>query len=83
MTEEETRNAALADILPVSASVLSRLERRRRDAVRERGRCGIGCGEVDEYVLMGGLERGSVVGVSSEEEDFGVLVSFFALFLNF
>jgi hypothetical protein len=34
-----------------------------------------GCRELDEYVLLGGFERGSVVGVSAEDEDVGMLVS--------
>lgn len=66
------------EIVPASAAVLAAIEHERRDEVARRGTCGVGCREVDECVLMGGLERGAVVGVSSEEE-FGVLVSCFLL----
>lgn len=66
------------EIEPVSAAVLASLEHERRDKVRRKGNCGVGCREVDEKVLMGGLERGVVVGVSSETspEDFGLRVGF-------
>lgn len=66
------------EIEPVSAAVLASLEYERRDRVRRKGNCGVGCREVDERVLMGGLERGVVVGVSSETspEDFGLRVGF-------
>lgn len=60
---------------PIPAAVLASLERERRARVGEKGRCAAGCGEVDG-VLLGGLERGAVVGVSSEGE-FGLLVGCF------
>ncbi|KOS22558.1 hypothetical protein ESCO_002378 [Escovopsis weberi] len=61
---------------PVSAAALAALEARRRDANRELGACRTGCPGLDDYVLLGGgLERGSVVGISAEEEDgFGVVL---------
>lgn len=44
--------------------------------MRSLGPCPSGCGDLDGYVLLGGLERGSVVGISAEEEDaVGVTVS--------
>lgn len=66
------------DIEPVSAAVLASLEHERRDKVRRKGNCGVGCREVDDEVLMGGLERGVVVGISSEtsSQDFGLRVGF-------
>ncbi|KAE9570841.1 hypothetical protein CGMCC3_g13040 [Colletotrichum fructicola] len=61
---------------PVSADVLLRRETKRRDALKKRGPVRVGCREVDEYVLMGGgLERGSVVGVSAESEQMGLMIS--------
>ncbi|KAL3301688.1 fasciclin domain family protein [Colletotrichum asianum] len=61
-------------IEPVSADVLLRRETKRRDALKKRGPVRVGCREVDEYVLMGGgLERGSVVGVSAESEQMGLM----------
>lgn len=64
---------------PVPAATLYDLEvsRRRRELRRSRrGPLRTGCREVDEEALLGGgFERGSVVGVSAEEGDFGVLVS--------
>jgi hypothetical protein len=65
------------ELEPVSAAVLASLEHERRERVAGKGRCGVGCAEIDERVLLGGLERGAVVGVSSEEEEFGVLVRSF------
>lgn len=61
---------------PIPATVIAELEARRRDANLRLGLCGSGCSEVDEYVLLGGLERGCVVGVSCEDEGFGVTVCF-------
>ncbi|EQB52124.1 hypothetical protein CGLO_08272 [Colletotrichum gloeosporioides Cg-14] len=61
-------------IEPISADVLLRRETKRRDALKKRGPVRVGCREVDEYVLMGaGLERGSVVGVSAESEQMGLM----------
>ncbi|PNP50056.1 hypothetical protein THARTR1_09241 [Trichoderma harzianum] len=53
----------------VSASALANIEKQRRDFVRSLGPCPSGCDDLDEYVLLGGLERGSVVGISAEDED--------------
>lgn len=61
---------------PVSASTVAENETRRRDANQRLGACCCGCSEVDDYTLLGGVERGSIVGVSSEEESFGLTVSF-------
>jgi hypothetical protein len=60
---------------PIPATILAEAETRRRDANREMGACRSGCSEVDDYVLLGGFERGSVVGVSCEDEAVGVTVS--------
>lgn len=65
--------------VPVSASVLVGRELDRRRRLSRRGNVLTGCRDVDEYVLLGGLERGSVVGVSAEEDEMGLLVSFFFL----
>jgi len=62
---------------PVPASVLAAGELARRNAARALGPCSVGCAEVDDEALLGagGLERGSVVGVSCEDEDgFGLTV---------
>ncbi|KAL7784393.1 hypothetical protein V8C43DRAFT_292348 [Trichoderma afarasin] len=53
----------------VSASALASIEKRRRDFVRSLGPCPSGCEDLDAYVLLGGFERGSVVGISAEDED--------------
>ncbi|OTA02959.1 hypothetical protein A9Z42_0033700 [Trichoderma parareesei] len=53
----------------VSAAALARIEKQRRDIVKRLGPCPSGCSDLDGYVLLGGLERGSVVGISAEEED--------------
>ncbi|CAJ2504249.1 Uu.00g116430.m01.CDS01 [Anthostomella pinea] len=59
---------------PVSGATLLGLEVARREGLARKGRLKMGCGEVDEAALMGGLERGGVVGVSAEEGDFGMLL---------
>ncbi|TLD07169.1 hypothetical protein PgNI_10597 [Pyricularia grisea] len=59
---------------PVSGQVLFRREAARRDLLRERGNYLSGCRELDAEALSGGFERGCVVGVSSELEDFGLLL---------
>lgn len=65
-------------VAPVSGDVLFDLEVKRRNELGRKGNVSTGCSEVDDMVLMdGGLERGCVVGVSAEEMDFGILVSWF------
>lgn len=61
-------------IEPVSAAVLHSRETKRRDELLRRGPVRTGCDEVDEYILLGGFERGSVVGISAEDEVFGMRV---------
>ncbi|KAF6822841.1 fasciclin domain family [Colletotrichum musicola] len=68
------------ELEPISAAVLLRRETKRRDALWERGPVRFGCREVDDYVLMDrGLERGSVVGISAESEQMGLLISMQAI----
>ncbi|EEU47343.1 uncharacterized protein NECHADRAFT_35701 [Fusarium vanettenii 77-13-4] len=57
---------------PIPASVLADKEARRRDAAVELGYCLTGCAVLDDDVLLGGFERGSVVGVSAEDEEMGL-----------
>lgn len=60
---------------PVNGLVLYRREAARRDSLLSSGNLATGCGELDDEVLAGGgFERGCVVGVSAEQEDFGLLV---------
>ncbi|KAI1779091.1 hypothetical protein F4818DRAFT_239165 [Hypoxylon cercidicola] len=59
---------------PVTGATLYELEVARRERLRRRGRIRTGCVEIDEAVLSGGFERGSVVGISAEDVDFGLLV---------
>ncbi|KAK2056010.1 hypothetical protein LY76DRAFT_618156 [Colletotrichum caudatum] len=59
---------------PVSAAVLCSRETKRRDAAKERGPLRVGCREVDEELLAGGFERGTVVGISAESEQMGLLI---------
>ncbi|KAF6812352.1 hypothetical protein CSOJ01_05223 [Colletotrichum sojae] len=69
-----------SELEPMSAAVLLRRETKRRDALWERGPVRVGCREVDDYVLVdGGLERGSVVGISAESEQMGLLISMQAI----
>ncbi|KAI0172665.1 hypothetical protein GGR52DRAFT_591167 [Hypoxylon sp. FL1284] len=59
---------------PISGATLYELEVARRERVRRRGRIRTGCVEIDDAVLQGGFERGSVVGISAEDGDFGLLL---------
>ncbi|KAJ0123516.1 fasciclin domain family [Diaporthe amygdali] len=59
---------------PVSGATLFEQEVRRRDALARCGTCLTGCRELDDEVLLGGFERGCVVGVSAEEEEVGLLI---------
>lgn len=63
-------------LVPLPASVLLEQELARKERLWKKGNLTTGCRELDEYVLLGGFERGSVVGVSAEEEEVGMLVSF-------
>ncbi|KAM7221650.1 hypothetical protein V8F06_003041 [Rhypophila decipiens] len=61
--------------VPVPASVLVDGELARRARLKPgTGNILTGCREIDEYVLLGGFERGSVVGVSSEDDEVGLLI---------
>lgn len=64
---------------PVSGATLFEQERRRRDGLKERGNCLTGCRELDHEVLLGGFERGCVVGLSAEEEEVGLLIGLQAI----
>ncbi|KAK3943078.1 hypothetical protein QBC46DRAFT_378129 [Diplogelasinospora grovesii] len=46
-----------------------------RNGLSSRGNVTSGVSDIDENVLLGGFERGLVVGVSSEKEDFGHLIA--------
>ncbi|OTB15359.1 hypothetical protein K445DRAFT_12123 [Daldinia sp. EC12] len=59
---------------PMPGATLYELEAARREGVKRRGQVRTGCAEVDDAVLLGGLERGCVVGVSAEDIEFGILV---------
>jgi hypothetical protein len=72
----------------LASSILQAAIGQYRREGRERGRVLSGWRELDEYVLLGGLERGCVVGVSGDfEEGVGRIVSsvlsfWFLLFLS-
>ncbi|OTA61435.1 hypothetical protein K449DRAFT_434502 [Hypoxylon sp. EC38] len=59
---------------PASGATLFELEAARRERLKLRGRLKVGCDEIDGKALLGGFERGEVVGVSAEEAEFGLLV---------
>ena len=60
---------------PTPATTFAHNETQRREANLSLGLCKTACPEIDDYVLLhGGLERGSVVGMSAEREDFAVTV---------
>ncbi|KAH6628440.1 hypothetical protein F5144DRAFT_654848 [Chaetomium tenue] len=54
---------------PQPATLLLDDEIARREGLATHGRIQTGCYTLDEHVLLGGLDRGSVVGVSVEEEE--------------
>ncbi|KAK8099296.1 uncharacterized protein PG998_012537 [Apiospora kogelbergensis] len=60
---------------PVSGSTLFDVEVARREQLHRRGTLTTGCAEIDGQVLGGhGFERGSVVGISAEHMDTGLLI---------
>lgn len=67
---------------PVSGATLFELETARRERLKHRGRLKTGCDEIDGKMLLGGFQRGEVVGVSAEEGEFGMLVSIREYFLS-
>ncbi|KAB5547240.1 hypothetical protein GE09DRAFT_1191021 [Coniochaeta sp. 2T2.1] len=58
---------------PISGAVLLDQELLHRETFISRGNIFTGCAELDEDVLIGGLERGRVMGLSAEE-GFGLLL---------
>lgn len=61
---------------PISGATLFDAEVARREQLHRRSALATGCGEIDRQVLGGrGFERGSVVGISAEHMDTGLLVS--------
>lgn len=68
-------------LAPISASILAEQEADRRNTLRQLGPFKSGCPEIDDYILQGGLERGSVVGLSAEEESFGLTVCFTSFYI--
>lgn len=73
-------DASLAPLLvPISGATLFAQESTRRRNLRQKGAIPTGCPEIDDVLLLGGgFERGCVVGVSAEDVNFGVLVSFYS-----
>jgi hypothetical protein len=59
---------------PISGAVLLDQELIHQEVAKARGNIFTGCDEVDSHVLLGGVERGWVVGLSAEDEVFGLLV---------
>ncbi len=60
---------------PITGVALFELDTARRNGLARKGTCLTGCRELDDKVLLGGFERGCVVGISAEEEGIGLLVS--------
>ncbi|KAF5573295.1 hypothetical protein FPANT_12456 [Fusarium pseudoanthophilum] len=57
---------------PIPAAILVDKEVKRRDAIALLGACKTGCKVIDEDVMLGGFERGCVMGISAEDEELGV-----------
>ncbi|KAL2259673.1 hypothetical protein VTK26DRAFT_6554 [Humicola hyalothermophila] len=66
--------SADAALKPLLASVLLEEELTRKETLGKKGILRTGCNELDEYVLLGGFERGSVVGLSAEEDEVAMLI---------
>lgn len=65
-------------LAPISGATLFTQESARRKSLHRKGAIPTGCPEIDDALLLGGgFERGCVVGVSAEDVDFGVLVSYY------
>ncbi|KAH8662101.1 hypothetical protein BX600DRAFT_512974 [Xylariales sp. PMI_506] len=60
---------------PVSGAVLHEIATSTKHELARKGPIRTGCREIDEDVLINGLERGCVVGVSAEEVNFGLLLA--------
>ncbi|KAK4240128.1 hypothetical protein C8A03DRAFT_13514 [Achaetomium macrosporum] len=58
----------------LDACTYAKLEGERRQHNVSKGNLMTGCRELDEYVLLGGFERGSVVGVSAEGEEVALTI---------
>ncbi len=69
---------------PICASTLAGKEASLHDRLATWQPVKYGCTELDSAILLGGLQRGSVVGVSADDADgFGLLVrSFFCPLLR-
>jgi hypothetical protein len=65
--------SASSIIDPISGLALLASERARAELVAGPV-CRTGCNEIDNFVLLGGFRRGSVVGISAEEETTGLVV---------
>ena len=56
--------------MPILASDLLAIEEKQRKKFSARGdRIRTGCGEIDDYILGEGCERGIVVGISAEARE--------------
>jgi hypothetical protein len=71
---DSSSEASYFALEPISGAVLLDQELLRYEVSQSRGSIFTGCEELDHHVLLGGLERGWVVGLSAEEETFGLLV---------
>jgi len=68
--------------IPILASDLLAIEEKQRMRFSARGdRFMIGCAEIDDYLLRGGFERGTIVGISAEAGE-GRLVSVFCFLIR-
>ena len=64
---DQTALPSLELVRPILASHLLLLEEKQRQRFSGRGqRIRTGCGEIDDYMLGGGCERGIVLGISAE-----------------
>jgi len=71
---EASPEASYSELEPTSAAVLLDQEITHREGLESRGNIFTGCDELDDHVLLGGMQRGRVIGLSAEEETFGLLV---------
>ncbi|KAJ2905995.1 hypothetical protein MKZ38_003478 [Zalerion maritima] len=61
-----------ATLLPIPGDTLLSQELKALQNLAQRPALRTGCGEIDDYVLGNGFEPGTVVGVSTEDEEFGL-----------
>lgn len=62
--------------VPISGDFLLEQEEQRLRFLSQTPKFRTGCGNIDDGVLCGGFEPGNVVGITAEDDQFGLKVGF-------